>query len=220
MKRFLKKGLIAAAVFLLLAGGMTAVAATNADGTWTWNAPSGAKTMYSKGSIVYQQEGEDAVVFDAADIHTLASEITDLEQSYKTGIADALNALDIASVLPKASASASFSTLQDRILSSQQIITAGQPVYVNVHTGALASVAAEDEEDVLQMQMSGATANALSAGTAAWVDGVYVEGTGADNAAFYENGYVSGYQAGDDAGYDTGYGDGYEAGYGDGDASG
>lgn len=63
-----------------------------------------------------------------------------------------------------------------------------------------------------EINIAAATAESLSAGRAAWVDGELLLGSGTDNQAYYNSGYSKGHTAG----YNTGHTAGYNAGYANG----
>ena len=67
-------------------------------------------------------------------------------------------------------------------LASQTGVTG---TYTNTHD-------TEDTSDDTEEDLVAATADNLSLGTAAWVDGQYIVGNGADNNSYYATGYASG----------------------------
>ena len=69
-------------------------------------------------------------------------------------------------------------------LASQTGVTG---TYTNTHD-------TEDTSDDTEDDLVAATADNLSLGTAAWVDGEYIVGNGADNKSYYAKGYTDGYE--------------------------
>ncbi len=167
--------------------------------------------LKSKGSIVYQK-GDETVVIDSEDLYTLADQIDLLKidivnqlesmNTYFTkgnGVtlnsdssinvahskADEMDVVDPLDV--------HFDTLLEGIAVSQTIpaddvtaygFDAGTTLYKNV-AGELTT---DSEEGVEEIMIAPAEAENLSAGTAAWVDGNLVLGTGGDNKSYYDEG--------------------------------
>ena len=67
-------------------------------------------------------------------------------------------------------------------LASQTSVTG---TYINDHD-------TDDTSDDTEDNLVAATADNLSLGTAAWVDGQYIVGTGGDNNSYYTQGYANG----------------------------
>ena len=76
--------------------------------------------------------------------------------------------------------------LCSEILNTQQVVNEGTTVYVT-NTGLLT-----DNSSETAISLIGAIEDNLSAGTAAWVDGNYIEGNGKDNDYYYNLGYLDG----------------------------
>ena len=146
----------------------------------------------SKGIIDFQN---GAAVISSSDLNYLADEIDLLEDTYKTETVNALNqvgtfykldgtttfnpeestlASSDASILP-------FSAITDGIINSQSI--PAERTYLGTLPGGTE----------MNGNISAATAENLSLGTAAWVDGELIVGTGADNNSYYNRGYADGY---------------------------
>lgn len=177
----------------------------------------------SKGVINYS---DSTVVLDSSDLAYLADEIDELERSYKSSTMEALNRIgtfyvstdgDISHaqednhVSPDMAAELKFSDLYHGIVKSQSVdhlsnVQAedadGNPLYyADQNAGEsndLITVTKEANDYPLFIHPAGA--DNLTAGTAAWVDGNLIIGTGADNRAYYGNGK--------DAGYSNGYAEG------------
>lgn len=177
----------------------------------------------SKGTIKY---ADGKVVISSSDLTYLANEIDDLERAYKSKTVEALNGIGTfyASAAGEIShyendnnissdnaAVLSFKDLYRGITESQsvdylaavQATDAGKnPMYYAdgdaSERGDLISVTT-DANDFPLLIRSAAAGN-LTAGTAAWVDGEVLIGTGADNQSYYNKG--------DSDGYDRGYGEG------------
>lgn len=175
-----RKTIISAFIVLLFAGivGMAATAETS----------NRAANIKSKGVFEYN---DYQVVFDASDLTYLADEIDLLEDTYKTETVNALNDIgtyymtdgtvthnsnsDI--LAPENSSVLSFNAIKDGIEKSQSIPTD------RTYSGMLPGT---DEE--ITDNISAATAENLTLGTAAWVDGELIVGTGGDNNSYYNQG--------------------------------
>lgn len=175
-----------------------------------------ADKLHSKGIMKYSN---DQVVIDSSDLTYLADEIDTLEKDYKTKILSYLNGIGTylksdGSVTHTPSASDSpdrlydFSMLLNGIYDSQSSQTAfsdlGGTAYYKTRSGGLST--SSDGEAV---SLAAAAADHLSAGKVAYVDGNLLLGTGADNEAYYRQGYADGYEQGYADGYNKGYADGY-----------
>lgn len=157
----------------------------------------------SQGNIEF---GDGEVYIASSDLIYLADEIDTLENTYKQRTVDALNHIGTF-------------FLQDGSI---------------VYDAALNEVDEEEEKTALSFgtiveginksqsvenfpQYRAAVANNLSAGTAAWVNGELVKGTGEDNENHYNNGHDQGYKEGYDQGYkegnEYGYNNGHDQGY-------
>lgn len=151
-----------------------------------------ASNIKSKGIFDYDN---GTVVVDASDLTYLADEIDLLEETYKKKTVKALNKLstyfmmdnstthdpDESNLDPDSSVILPFGSIIDGILASQSIPTE------KTYTGTLPG-----EENETTGNISAATAENLSLGTAAWVDGELVIGTGADNNSYYSQGHTEG----------------------------
>lgn len=152
----------------------------------------------SKGIIDFEN---GAAVIDFSDLTYLADEIDLLEDTYKSETVDALSqismyfnmdgtttrdqnqsnlAIENANILP-------FSTITDGIINSQSIPSE------RTYTGTLPGENAE-----ISGNISAADEEKMSLGTAAWVDGTLMIGTGADNNFYYNQGYTKGWADGYD----------------------
>lgn len=170
------------------------------------------EAIKSKGIIDY---AGGTVVMDASDLIYLADEVDLLEAAYKANTVDALNQIgtyfrkdgsvtyDPAAAVPREEAALSFDGLYHGILQSQSVAhladrqavdSAGTPLYFTDKEAAdgrnLSAVtpAANDFPVFIQP----ASADNLSAGTAAWVNGQLLIGNGKDNEACYSTGYRKG----------------------------
>lgn len=151
-----------------------------------------ASNIKSKGIFDYDN---GTVVMDASDLIYLADEIDLLEETYKKETVKALNEMNTyfmsdeaithdpdknalnynsANILP-------FQSIINGILASQSIPTE------KTYTGTLPG-----KEEEITGNISAATEENLSLGTAAWVDGELIIGTGADNKNYYNLGYADG----------------------------
>lgn len=151
-----------------------------------------ASNIKSKGIFDYDN---GTVVVDASDLTYLAEEIDLLEETYKKETVKALNKMstyfmidnstthdqDESNLDPDSSVILPFGSIIDGILASQSIPTE------KTYTGTLPG---EDNETT--GNISAAIAESLSLGSAAWVDGELIIGTGADNYSYYTAGYTDG----------------------------
>lgn len=151
-----------------------------------------ASNIKSKGIFDYDN---GTVVVDASDLTYLADEIDLLEETYKKETVKALNKMstyfmmnnstthdpDESNLDPESSVILPFGSIIDGILASQSIPTE------KTYTGTLPG-----EENETTGNISAATVESISLGTAAWVDGELIIGTGADNYFYYATGYTDG----------------------------
>lgn len=176
-----------------------------------------ASQLKSNGAIVYQNE-TDSVVIDSNDLYILA----DAFDSFKTAVYSQMAAMntyltmedegidlttsnDIHVVHATPSdivdpLSVNFDTLIEGLAASQSIphtpseygYAEGTSLYKTAE--GLLTTEASDGTEIIEIE--GAIADNLSAGTSAWVDGKLILGTGVDNKAFYEQGNTDGYEQG------------------------
>lgn len=173
-------GIILAATLMI---GATAVVSANGG---TLVDPGAFK---SKGKIQVKENETDAdpaIVIDSADLVTLANATNQLNTQFTDSLAAAVN--NIGSV-PKTdrvvAGEATFSDLLTAIKDSQKIPTD------QTYSGTK-----PDSNDTETGNISAASEANLSLGTAAWVDGKLIVGTGADNNSYYTNGFNKGYADG------------------------
>lgn len=175
-------------------------------------------SLRSQGAIHYQ-EGTESVVIDSADLYTLADrldlfKVRTVEQlgvigTYLSGDPEGTPLTSDAGIYavhqkPSSSDEAdplslSFETILEGIAASQTIPTdpaaygmeSGTTLYKDAD-GKLNSDAQEGAEEV---RIQTATAENLSAGTAAWENGHLLLGTGGDNKDYYREGVQDGQAA-------------------------
>lgn len=166
----------------------------------------------SKGVFEYSN---NAVVLDSSDLIYLANEIDDLEREYKSATMEALNRIstfyastdgdishdyDDNNVSSDTAAELSFNDLYQGILKSQSVDHLANVQAKDAEDNPLyyADQNASESNDLITTTTNStgyplfiqpATSNNLTAGTAAWVDGDLMIGTGADNTAYYDKGY-------------------------------
>lgn len=171
--------------------------------------------IQSKGKIEYEQ---GLVVLDSADLRYLADEVDALEVTYKATAIDALNTIgtyfrndgnltyDLGGNevdTEEEKANLSFGSIKNGILLSQSVdsLVSTQALnkegnglfYLNedaFNNKNLLQITTEDTGYPLQYQA--VTADNLTAGTAAWVNGNLIRGNGKDNASSYAQGFVDG----------------------------
>lgn len=190
--------------------------------------PSATKNgLKSSGAIVYQ-EGTDSVVIDSKDLYVLADKL----DSFKTMVAEQLAVMHTYLTTDNKGVSLSsdnginvvhahsedmetidpllvdFDTLLEGFAVSQSIPAEieeyGYSADTQLYKKTDGSMTTEPSDGTAeQINIAASTADNLSAGCAAWVDGQLLLGTGADNHAFYNMGYTDGYNAKIDGAYIT-----------------
>lgn len=175
-------------------------------------------SLQSYGSVVYTDGMDNSVEIHSDDLYLLADRL----DSFKISLADQLAAINtylsygnkgislvsdstINVVHTDPSADTvdplllDFSTLLEGVAASQSIPTDvteyGYPegtLLYKTTSGSLTTNGAE--KNVEQIGICAATADNLSAGTSAWVNGQLIIGNGADNHTYYNLGYTDGYK--------------------------
>ncbi len=170
--------------------------------------------IQSKGTIDY---AGGTIILDASDLKFLADEVDMLENAYKISTAQALNQMgtyftaDASISYDPTEAAApeiyipklSYDRVREGILQSQSVAhlaarqasnAAGELLFYDSEEAQnnrrLDAVTTDTNAYPLLIQA--ATADNLSAGTAAWVGGTLLIGNGADNQAYYHKGYETG----------------------------
>ena len=169
------------------------------------------KHIASKGVFDYSNS---TVVLDSSDLIYLADEIDDLERAYKSSTVEALNRIgtfyvstdgdishecDDNNVSPDMAAELLFSDLYHGIVKSQSVDHLDNVQAEDAHGNPLyyADQNASDSNDLTSTTtdtndypvfIQPAAADNLTAGTAAWVDGDLIIGSGGDNAVYYDRG--------------------------------
>lgn len=209
MKKIRNKSILSVMLMLSMLFGICTVAA--AAGT-----PAATKdSLRSQGAIRYR-EGTESVVIDSADLYTLADRL-DL---FKVRTVEQLSAIGtylsagpegtpltsesgIYAAHQKPSShneadprSLSFETILEGIAASQTIPTDsaayGMESGITLYKGADGKLSSNAQEGGEEIRIQAATAENLSAGTAAWVNGRLILGTGGDNKAYHDLGYQEG----------------------------
>ena len=186
MKRS-EKGVLGIILAATLMVGATAVVSAN-GGTLV-----DLQSIKSIGKIQVKENETDpdpAIVIDSADLVTLANATNELNNQYTNALADAVNNIGSVPKTDRVAAGAQFSDILSAITNSQAI-DSSESVYV-LPNGTVTDDSTA--EGVVETQITGATEANLSAGTAAWVDGQLIVGTGADNNSYYALGYKQGKQ--------------------------
>lgn len=184
MKKVTRKAILSvAAVFVAISFvGITAVAQANGR----------AANIKSTGIINFK---DGAAVIDTTDFIYLANEIDLLENTYKSEMVSSLNEMgtyftsegsvthniDESMILPESAEVLAFGQLTDGILNSQSIPE--DKSYSGILPGS---------DETVTGTLSAASADNLSLGTAAWVNGELLYGTGSDNSSYYNQGYADG----------------------------
>lgn len=171
-------GIILAATLMI---GATAVVSAN-GGTLV-----DPNSFASKGKIQVKENETDpdpAIVIDSADLVTLANATNELNTQFTDSLAAAVNNIGSVPQTDRVAAGAQFSDILSAITNSQAI-DSSESVYV-LPNGTVTDDSTA--EGVVETQITGATEANLTAGTAAWVDGQYIVGTGSDNNSYYAQG--------------------------------
>lgn len=206
-----KLGLITITLGLILtvgaAVGTTATAAIN----------NRKANIQSQGNIDAQINNQ-RIYISSSDLRYLADEIDLLEDTYKINTVDALNSigtffrLDGTAVYDaglneadtaEEKTALTFKSLKTAIEGSQSVASLGQTQATD-RNGTLLfykDKAASDSKNLMNTTMvdtgypvyyQAATSENLSAGTAAWVNGILIKGKGTDNTAYYSQGVAAG----------------------------
>ena len=168
-------------------------------------------SLKSYGSIEYRK-GDDKVVINADDLYMLADQIDqvkldvadqleEMNTYFTAGDGIALSTdkdINVTHSEPSGSdminpLSVNFDTMLEGIAASQSVSTDvtdyGYSPGTKLYTSADGSLTTdESEEGATQVTITAATAENLSAGTVAWVNGELILGTGGDNKTYHELG--------------------------------
>ena len=174
------KRVLAATLVMVLLSSMTFFSAA-AGHTWK-----------SQGNVeAIKSDGSKTVVFDKSDLDYLDGRIDAIEADVSTGKENLANALNPLGTNPSLgtplSGTSTFNEIMEAINHSQAIPdkTIGESVSIATEDYELASKVTGQTINS-DTKISAATADNLSLGTSAWVDGSLLIGTGADNKNYYE----------------------------------
>ena len=205
----MKKKVLSVILTLVLTVGTCSIAAAADRGSATRN------SLKSYGAIEYHK-GNDKVIISAEDLYMLADQIDQV----KLEVADQLEAMNtyftagdgisldtdryisVTHTRPSKTdfidpVSVDFVTLLEGIAASQSVssdvtdygYSAGTKLYKGANGELTTNGSGEGAE---QISVAAATADNLSAGTVAWVNGRLILGTGGDNRAYFDSGYDKG----------------------------
>lgn len=145
----------------------------------------------SQGNVAaVRSDGTKTVIFDKSDLDYLDGRIDAIEADVSTGKENLANALNPLGTNPSLgtplSGTSTFNELMEAINHSQAIPdkTIGESVSIATEDYELASKVTGQTINS-DTKISAATADNLSLGTSAWVDGSLLIGTGADNKNYY-----------------------------------
>lgn len=151
-------------------------------------------TWKSQGNIAaVRSDGTKTVIFDKSDLDYLDGRIDAIEADVSTGKENLANALNPLGTNPSLgtplSGTSTFNELMEAINHSQAIPdkTIGEGVSIATEDYELASKVTGQTINS-NTKINAATADNLSLGTSAWVDGSLLIGTGADNKNYYDLG--------------------------------
>ena len=175
---------------------VTMISSTSlADGT-------NRQSQISSHGAVDITSGDGSVLIDSEDMKTLANETDTLESIYKTRLQQAVNRLNTfiqpdGSITHKKEASGnqmtlpSFDLLASAITNSQSSSTAIADLsgtnYYKTNEGKI-----NTSGSGTSVSLGAASADNLSAGKIAFVDGTLLLGTGSDNESYFNQGYTAG----------------------------
>lgn len=155
-------------------------------------------TWKSQGNIAaVRSDGTKTVIFDKSDLDYLDGRIDAIEADVSTGKENLANALNPLGTNPSLgtplSGTSTFNELMEAINHSQAIPdkTIGESVSIATEDYELASKVTGQTINS-DTKISAATADNLSLGTSAWVDGSLLIGTSADNKNYYNKAYTQG----------------------------
>lgn len=184
-----------------LLSGKRVLAATLVMGllsSMTFFSAAAGHTWESQGNVVAEKsDGTKVTVFDKSDLDYLDGRIDAIEADVSTGKENLANALNPLGTNPSLgtplSGTSTFNELMEAINHSQAIPdkTIGESVSIATEDYELASTVTGQTINS-DTKISAATADNLSLGTSAWVDGSLLIGTGADNKNYYDQGYAKG----------------------------
>lgn len=210
MKKLRGKKIISVMLMLSMLFGVCMIATAAA-------APAATKSSLRSQGIICYQEGTESVVIDSADLYTLADrldlfKVRTVEQlgvigTYLSASPEGTplkSEAGIYAVHQKPAShditdprSLSFEAILEGIAVSQTIPT--DPADYGMESGTMLYKGADGklnsgvQEGTEEICIQAAAAENLSAGTAAWVNGCLILGTGANNKAYYEMGYTDGF---------------------------
>ncbi len=203
----MKKKIISVIMVIMLTVGTCNVAAAAENGL---RGSATRDSLKSYGSIEYHK-GDDSVVINSDDLYELADQIDQvkldvndqlaaLNTYFTAGEGMSLNTTDDINVVHAEPVkedyvdplTVNFDTLLEGIAVSQSVpqdvtaygFAAGTELYKNTN-GALTTDGSEEGAE--KISVTAATADNLSAGKAAWVDGNLILGTGEDNKSYSES---------------------------------
>lgn len=213
----MKKKIISTIVLITLLASTCMMALAeeeNAPLVVTTESMSTASKLKSKGAIVYQN-GTDSVVIDSDDLYTLADAFDTFKAAVYWQMAEMntylttegegvslttnkdIHAVHLAPSDMVDPYSVNFDTLVEGLAASQSIpynaTEYGYAEGTNLYRTEKGRLTTEASNKTEMIEIEGATENSLSAGTAAWIDGELILGTGADNEAYYNQGYIDGF---------------------------
>lgn len=163
--------------------------------------------IQSQGIINYDN---GKVLVDTTDLLLLAEQMDDLELSFKEGLIDGLAGIG---TYIQEDGSIDYDNKSEDI-DPQQIVYSAltEGILKSQSVAHLSGIQASDEKGIIYYArepnnilevthdntampvfIAAAADDNLSSGTAAWVDGKCLVGTGADNYYFYQKGYIEGY---------------------------
>lgn len=177
------------------------------------------KEIKSKGNIRFE---DGKFYFTAKDLEYLADEIDGLEDSYKCNLVDALNSIGTyftkegtitndssqnGTAPREVKTTISLGLIRQGIASSQSVENIKQTQAVDDENNLLfyAHEEAKNNNDILNITTTDtgyplyyqeAENNNMTAGCAAWVNGILLKGNGKDNKIQWQNGYNKGYTQG------------------------
>lgn len=193
---FKEKGLLSGKRVLAIVSSLTLVIG------FTLGASAGSHTWGSTGNIEYMDPdtGAKTTVFDKSDLDYLDNRITEVETEVSDGkkqIAEELNTWDLATEKILSTENPTFEQILDTMGYIKSTPNAGEPwldadgnqnylMENGLVTTNVDDAKKDAEGNAEALTIAAAQPENLSAGTAAWVNGDFIIGTGADNNSYYD----------------------------------
>lgn len=160
-------------------------------------------TWRSSGNVVYDENGQQNVLFNKEDLDYLDNRIDEIENNttlIKESFANNLNSWSTDKTLNSTSTATEIEEVLNYIKSTPQegeqcTDSSGNLCYLKPDgsvTTTVSEAATDENGSPIALYYSKATSDSMSAGTVAWVDGQVIVGNGENNKSYYNRGYSDG----------------------------